>query len=82
MNTNVRAVRMLMIRSEESQPILKGGELPTGTDVFVAIAGTELNVLKIQKINDRPRDPFTKSTKNVVLMDGALLDLLHGDIPH
>ena len=78
MHTDVRAVRMLMLRSEESQPTLKGGELPTGTDVFVAIAGTDLNVLKIKSINDRPRHPFTKSTKNVVLMDGALLDLLHG----
>ena len=60
MNTDVRAVRMLMRRSsEESQPTLKGGELPTGTDVFVAIAGTDLNVLKIKSINDRPRHPFT-----------------------
>ena len=78
MHTDVRAVKMLMLQSEESQPTLKGGELPTGTNVFVAIAGTDLNVLKIKSINDRPRHPFAKSTKNVVLMDGALLDLLHG----
>ena len=65
-----------MLRNEESQPTLKGGELPTGTDLFISIAGTEVNVLKIQKVHDRPRDPFTKSTKNVVLMDGALFDTM------
>ena len=66
-----------MLRDDkQSQLTLKGGELPTGTDLFISIAGTEVNVLKIQKVHDRPRDPFTKSTKNVVLMDGALFDTM------
>ena len=66
-----------MLRDDkQSQLTFKGGELPTGTDLFISIAGTEVNVLKIQKVHDRPRDPFTKSTKNVVLMDGALFDTM------